>query len=109
LSTELFMTLPSDLNQRLIAVIAAIPAGDWCSYGEVARRAGLPGYHRQVAQLLASQPAGGKLPWHRVLRADGRPGLPEGSTGYREQLQRLRAEGVRIENGRARRPLSEPG
>ena len=98
------------MNQRLIAVIAAIPAGDWCSYGEVARRAGLPGYHRQVAQLLAHQPKGSKLPWHRVLKADGRPGLEPGSAGWREQLQRLRAEGVKVENGRAYRKLvtSEP-
>ncbi len=104
------MSPPSDLNQRLIAVIAAIPAGDWCSYGEVARRAGLPGYHRQVAQLLANQPKGSKLPWHRVLKADGRPGLEAGSAGWREQLQRLRAEGVRVENGRAYRAttISEP-
>lgn len=100
------MTSPSDLQQRLLAVIAAIPAGEWCSYGEVARRAGLPGYHRLVARLLASQPNGGRLPWHRVLRADGRPGLAEGSAGWREQLQRLRAEGVRIENGRARKPAA---
>lgn len=101
MSTVEFMTTPSDLHQRLLAVIAAIPAGDWCSYGEVARRAGLPGYHRLVARLLASHTGTGKLPWHRVLRADGRPGLAEGSAGWREQLQRLRAEGVRVENGRA--------
>lgn len=92
------------LAPRLLAVIASIPRGDWCSYGEVARRAGLPGYHRLVARLLAHLPRGSKLPWHRVLKADGRPGMAEGSPGWREQLQRLRAEGVRVENGRACRP-----
>lgn len=98
------MNSPKDLHQRLYAVIAAIPAGDWCSYGEVARRAGLPGYHRQVARLLASLPSGHRLPWHRVLRADGKPAFEEGSGAWREQLQRLRAEGVPIDGGRARRP-----
>ena len=34
------------------------------------------------------------LPWHRVLRSDGRIAMPEGSHGWREQSQRLRAEGV---------------
>ncbi len=92
-----------DLHQRLCAVIAAIPAGEWCSYGEVARRAGLPGYHRQVAHLLANLPADHRLPWHRVLRADGRPGFAPGSGPWREQLQRLRAEGVSVTDGKVRR------
>ena len=43
-----------------------------------------------------------RLPWHRVLRSDGRIAFPEGSKGYREQSQRLRAEGVRVEQGRVR-------
>ena len=41
-------------------------------------------------------------PWHRVLRSDGRVAFPAGSEGYREQCKRLRAEGVRIEQGRIR-------
>ena len=34
----------------------------------------------------------------------GRIAFPEGSRGWREQSQRLRAEGVRVENGRVRMP-----
>jgi len=48
------------------------------------------------------------LPWHRVLRSDGRIALPEGSAGWREQAQRLRAEGVVVENGRVRRARPPP-
>ena len=40
------------------------------------------------------------LPWHRVLRSDGRIALPAGSDGFREQCARLRAEGVAVVNGR---------
>ncbi|MEE7548129.1 cysteine methyltransferase, partial [Xanthomonas sp. Kuri4-1] len=43
------------------------------------------------------------LPWHRVLRSDGRIALPEGSPGFREQSRRLRAEGVAVERGRVKR------
>ncbi|MBJ7517712.1 MAG: MGMT family protein, partial [Stenotrophomonas sp.] len=49
-----------------------------------------------------------QLPWHRVLRADGRIAMPEGSRGWREQSQRLRAEGVVVERGRVRMPALDP-
>ena len=88
-------------EQRVLAAIRAIPAGQVAGYGEVARRAGLPGRARWVARLLSGN-ADADLPWHRVLRSDGRVAFPEGSKGYREQCRRLRAEGVRVERGRVR-------
>lgn len=90
-----------DVAQRIMAAVRAIPRGEVAGYGEVARRAGLPGRARLVARLL-SQNDDRELPWHRVLRSDGRIAFPEGSRGYREQSQRLRAEGVRVEAGRVR-------
>ncbi len=86
---------------RILAAIRAIPAGEVAGYGEVARRAGLPGRARLVARILGQNDDPG-LPWHRVLRSDGRIAFPEGSKGFREQGQRLRAEGVRVEAGRVR-------
>lgn len=90
-----------DAAVRILSAIRAIPAGEVAGYGEVARRAGLPGRARLVARILGQNddPA---LPWHRVLRSDGRIAFPEGSKGFREQAQRLRAEGVRVEGGRVR-------
>lgn len=86
---------------RILEVIRAIRCGEIAGYGEVARRAGLPGRARLVARILG-QNEDPELPWHRVLRSDGRIAFPEGSRGYREQSQRLRAEGVRVEKGRVR-------
>ena len=92
---------------RILAAVHAIPRGQVSSYGEVARRAGLPGRARLAAKVLSgnTDPA---LPWHRVLRSDGRIAFPEGSRGYREQSQRLRAEGVKVERGRVHMPKVEP-
>jgi methylated-DNA-protein-cysteine methyltransferase-like protein len=42
------------------------------------------------------------LPWHRVLRSDGRIAFPPDSEGFAEQIQRLRAEGVVVVAGRVR-------
>jgi methylated-DNA-protein-cysteine methyltransferase-like protein len=91
-----------DSARRILAAVRAIPSGQVAGYGEVARRAGLPGRARLAARVLAGNddPA---LPWHRVLRADGRIAFPEGSRGYREQCRRLRAEGVRVDGGRVKR------
>lgn len=90
------------VRARILAAIRAIPRGQVMGYGEVAASAGLPGRARLVARLLADNDDR-TLPWHRVLRSDGRIALPEGSAGWREQAQRLRAEGVQVENGRVRR------
>ncbi len=87
---------------RILRAIRAIPAGQVAGYGEVAARAGLPGRARLVARVLGSN-EDPDLPWHRVLRSDGRIAMPEGSRGWREQSQRLRAEGVRVERGRVKR------
>jgi len=91
---------------RILAAIRAIPRGQVAGYGHVARRAGLPGRARLVARIL-SENSDARLPWHRVLRSDGRIAFPEGSKGFREQSRRLLAEGVPVERGRVRMPAPE--
>lgn len=95
--------------RRIFAVIRAIPAGSVAAYGEVAERAGMPRRARLVARLL-SQHSEADLPWHRVVRADGRIAFPPGSDGFELQCERLRDEGVGIVDGRVmdreRRALS---
>lgn len=91
----------SPAAERIFAAIRAIPSGEVAGYGEVARRAGLPGRARLVARLLSAN-TDRKLPWHRVLRADGRIAFPAGSEGFTEQCARLRREGVVVDGGRVR-------
>jgi len=93
-------------EQRILAAIRAVPRGQVAGYGHIARRAGLPGRARLVARVLSGN-ADPKLPWHRILRSDGRIAFPEGSAGWREQVQRLRAEGVVVERGRVRMPAAD--
>ena len=87
--------------EKIIAAIRAVPRGQVAGYGEIARRAGLPGRARLVARLL-SENDDAKLPWHRILRSDGRIAFPSEHANYTEQQQRLRAEGVVVQNGRVR-------
>ena len=85
-------------------VVAGIPAGRVTTYGEVARLAGLPRGARQVGRALGKAPAALRLPWFRVIGAGGRIALPRGSSGYRAQISKLRADGVVVKNGRVRLP-----
>lgn len=107
LSWQGLETHMNEIHQRIYAAIAAIPTGRVASYGAIAIRARLPGRARLVGTLLRDTPDGWVLPWHRVLRANGQVAFPPGSSGFREQCQRLRAEGIEVRNGRV--PLSRFG
>jgi len=86
--------------RRVWNVVEAIPAGTVASYGQVAELAGLNGGARRVGGALAKAPDRGSLPWHRILKADGKIALPVGSAGRQEQIRRLENEGVAIIDGR---------
>lgn len=94
------VTPTTDAHSRIVAAVRGLPRGQVASYGQVAARAGLPGRARLVARVLAQAPASLRLPWHRVLRSDGRIAFPPGSRGHAEQSRRLRAEGVNVADGR---------
>lgn len=91
--------------ERILAAIRAVPRGDVAGYGAIARRAGLPGRARLVARVLAGS-SDRSVPWHRIVRSDGRIALPAGSPGHLEQVHRLRAEGVEVRNGRVCMPAA---
>lgn len=82
--------------ERLYTVLAAIPAGTVITYGQLAALAGYPRRARWVGQMLQQLPEGSRLPWHRVINAQGRSSFPSDSPAYALQLQCLRAEGVEI-------------
>jgi methylated-DNA-protein-cysteine methyltransferase-like protein len=89
--------------QRAAAIrkaVRSIPRGTFASYGEVARRAGLPGRARLVGQVLRESGDAPRLPWHRVTGAGGRIAFPAGSKNAREQLRRLAREGVEARGAR---------
>ena len=70
------------------------PRGHVLTYGEVARLAGRPNGARHVSQALRLAPRKLTLPWHRVINAQGKIAIPEGSSGYKKQKDRLESEGV---------------
>ncbi len=84
---------PNEWRDRAIErAIRSIPKGKVSSYSGVAAAAGYPQYHRLVAKLLRG--CGDRLPWQRVLGADGSIRLKH-EAAY-EQRVRLEMEGVKF-------------
>jgi methylated-DNA-protein-cysteine methyltransferase-like protein len=81
-------------------VVAEIPSGHVLTYGDVARLAGKRGAARRVSQALRRAPRNMKLPWHRVINAQGRISFPQDSTGWKRQKELLESEGVVFLKGR---------
>ncbi|CAM3870371.1 MGMT family protein [Tsukamurella ocularis] len=75
------------------ALIEAIPPGRVRTYGDIADELGLSS-PRIVGWVMRTDAS--DLPWHRVVPATGRPAAHI----VREQLERLRAEGVLADGDR---------
>jgi methylated-DNA-protein-cysteine methyltransferase-like protein len=90
----------SEAAQQFYAVIQAIPEGRLCSYGDIARLAGLPGQARRVGRVLSQLPKDSHLPWFRVVNSRGKISFPEQSQAYLRQIQYLMDEGSAEPDGK---------
>ncbi len=86
---------------RVYVLVRSIPRGRVATYGQVAALAGASRGARAVGWALRAldRAAAARVPWHRVVAAEGRIALGERAAGL-TQRRRLRAEGVRFRNGR---------
>ena len=85
---------PKEIDQRIWQVVMLIPPGTVATYGDIARQAGLPGAARRVGRALRGLPEDTRIPWHRVINAQGRLVVPGGRDALHRQRQRLQSEGV---------------
>lgn len=84
----------NEKQEAILQALASIPAGYVCSYGNLAKRAGLPGHSRYVGYVLKNLPNSSNLPWHRIINSQGKISFPAGSAQHTEQKQRLEREGI---------------
>lgn len=73
--------------------VAQIPKGKVASYGQIARLAGFPRHARHVSKALG-QARDLKLPWHRVIGANGKIAFNPDSDHYATQLHLLQQESI---------------
>lgn len=91
-------------KQQILQFLAQIPKGKICTYGDLAKGAGLPGYSRFAGAVLRKLPKDTKLPWHRIINAQGKISFPVDSEPYLEQKKRLQEEGVVMIKGKFHLP-----
>ena len=84
----------SEFEKRVWLALREIPAGSTQTYGEVARRVGVPHAAKDVGEACAANPLAVAIPCHRVLRKDG--GLAGYRWGVKRKLALLRLEGARL-------------
>lgn len=89
------MAIPSETWQRIYAVVAQVPRGKVATYGQIARLADMPRHARLVGYALNGLAAGNRLPWHRIINAQGRISeRGDGGAAAQTQRRRLEREGV---------------
>lgn len=84
----------TEITQRIIQQILAVPRGKVSSYRDIAAKAGIRNGARQTVRVLHSMSGKYNLPWHRIIRSDGRIALD--GEGRALQITLLRGEGVKV-------------
>jgi methylated-DNA-protein-cysteine methyltransferase-like protein len=94
-------------NERIWQTICDVPQGCVASYGQIAEIAGIPRGARQVGHALRHLPPGHEVPWHRIITSSGRIAFERGSRPYKEQVKRLKMDGVAVLGGRVNMKLHQ--
>lgn len=81
----------------MLAIVAEVPAGRVTTYGSIAEALDIGA--RQVASVLANDPAATRVSWHRVVASKGRITIPDPDS-RRKQIARLQREGIEIVDDR---------
>lgn len=86
------MTVKLDLSwctikeMRVYSELLKIPAGSTRSYGDLARRAGIPGGARFVGNTMSKNSFPIIIPCHRVIKSDGSMGNYSGGVDIKKHL-----------------------
>ena len=83
-----------DFHRKVYDVARSIPPGKTMTYGEIAKRLGVPHESREVGQALGRNPVAIIVPCHRVLGADGKMGGFSATGGVATKRRILEIEGA---------------
>ena len=84
-------------REAVLRAVAQVPPGTVATYGQIAWMVGFPRRPRQVGMVLKGLPEGTDLPWHRIVNAKGYVPSRGRWWGAMVQIQRLREEGVAVD------------
>lgn len=81
-----------EFHRKVYEVARTIPPGRTMTYGEIAKRLGVPHESREVGQALGRNPIAIIVPCHRVLGADGKMGGFSANGGVSTKRRMLEIE-----------------
>ncbi|MFX1260581.1 MAG: MGMT family protein [Promethearchaeota archaeon] len=81
----------TEKQRQVVIATLSIPRGETATYGEVARKAGLPGAARFVGNVMATNRLYPLVPCHRVISSSGLGGY---GLGIKKKIELLRREGA---------------
>ena len=81
----------TEKQRQVVQATLSIPRGETATYGEVARKAGLPGAARFVGNVMATNRLYPLVPCHRVISSSGLGGY---GLGIKKKIELLRREGA---------------
>ena len=85
-----------EFQRKVLSQTMRIPKGKVSTYGELAKRTGVPGGARAVGRVMAGNPYPLVVPCHRVVQADG--GLCGFGGGLKMKRDLLSIEGVTFDS-----------
>ena len=93
------LPLPSRKYRIIWDTVKKIPRGKVATYGEIASVSGLLRHARLVGYALHNVPPDVKIPWHRVINAQGKISLSNIDGMYDTQMELLKKEGIVFKKG----------
>ncbi|MFL0801723.1 MAG: MGMT family protein [Agarilytica sp.] len=81
-------------QESIYQILSQVPSGKVVTYGYLAKLAGLGNAARFAGTTLKKLPKDTKLPWHRVVNAQGKISFPESHPGFERQKSLLMSESV---------------
>lgn len=89
-----------EFRKQVYYWVKQIPRGKVTSYGYIAKLSGFPRHARHVSKALGSAPEREKLPWHRVIGANGKIAFDPDSNHYAVQQKLLEDENIKVNKGK---------
>ena len=83
-----------EFEQNIYTILSYLESGKLTTYGELAKQAGFPHHSRHVGKVLSKLPKDTRLPWHRVVNAQGKISMI--GDRFLAQKKRLESEGITV-------------
>lgn len=91
------MSKPGEFTKKVWELALQIPPGKVVTYGQLAVAAGgHPMMAQMITHLLSKSPDADKIPWHRIVYADGRVWLSPDCDQLRRRL--YQQEGIELDS-----------